>query len=222
MSKVIVEKISDYDNVLIIDKDSNNGTSIYNKLINTLKSHNIIDTNYNKLQILKDNICIVYNINNFNRYEDIEMFKEIYENKLNKHSILLLTLNKYNNKIIDINGVIVCHSKLIKQLMKLPQFNDVINEVIRYNISIDNLKYYLNEIIRLLLISIVHENKLNNNCFKYVKDRIKWFIEKDSKHNNKVNSVSYLDKTGVALDSKSEHKQYSLNNNNGIFTYTIK
>ena len=53
MSKVIVEKISDYDNVLIIDKDSNNGTSIYNKLINTLKSHNIIDTNYNKLQILK-------------------------------------------------------------------------------------------------------------------------------------------------------------------------
>ena len=37
MSKVIVEKISDYDNVLIIDKDSNNGTSIYNKLINTLK-----------------------------------------------------------------------------------------------------------------------------------------------------------------------------------------
>ena len=160
MSKVIVEKISDYDNVLIIDKDSNNGTSIYNKLINTLKSHNIIDTNYNKLQILKDNICIVYNINNFNGYEDIEMFKEIYENKLNKHSILLLTLNKYNNKIIDINGVIVCHSKLIKQLMKLPQFNDVINEVIRYNISVDNLKYYVNEIIRLLLISIVHENKL--------------------------------------------------------------
>ena len=208
MSKVIVEKISDYDNVLIIDKDSNNGTSIYNKLINTLKSHNIIDTNYNKLQILKDNICIVYNINNFNGYEDIEMFKEIYENKLNKHSILLLTLNKYNNKIIDINGVIVCHSKLIKQLMKLPQFNDVINEVIRYNISVDNLKYYLNEIIRLLLISIVHENKLNNNCFKYVKDRIKWFIEKDSKHDNKVNSVSYLDKTVVVLDYKSEHKQY--------------
>ena len=222
MSKVIVEKISDYDNVLIIDKDSNNGTSIYNKLINTLKSHNIIDTNYNKLQILKDNICIVYNINNFNGYEDIEMFKEIYENKLNKHSILLLTLNKYNNKIIDINGVIVCHSKLIKQLMKLPQFNDVINEVIRYNISVDNLKYYLNEIIRLLLISIVHENKLNNNCFKYVKDRIKWFIEKDSKHDNKVNSVSYLDKTVVVLDYKSEHKQYSLINNNGIFTYTIK
>ena len=222
MSKVIVEKISDYDNVLIIDKDSNNGTSIYNKLINTLKSHNIIDTNYNKLQILKDNICIVYNINNFNGYEDIEMFKEIYENKLNKHSILLLTLNKYNNKIIDINGVIVCHSKLIKQLMKLPQFNDVINEVIRYNISVDNLKYYLNEIIRLLLISIVHENKLNNNCFKYVKDRIKWFIEKDSKHDNKVNSVSYLDKTLVVLDYKSKHKQYSLNNNNGIFTYTIK
>lgn len=222
MSKVIVEKISDYDNVLIIDKDSNNGTSIYNKLINTLKSHNIIDTNYNKLQILKDNICIVYNINNFNGYEDIEMFKEIYENKLNKHSILLLTLNKYNNKIIDINGVIVCHSKLIKQLMKLPQFNDVINEVIRYNISVDNLKYYVNEIIRLLLISIVHENKLNNNCFKYVKDRIKWFIEKDSKHDNKVNSVSYLDKTVVVLDYKSEHKQYSLINNNGIFTYTIK
>ena len=222
MSKVIVEKISDYDNVLIIDKDSNNGTSIYNKLINTLKSHNIIDTNYNKLQILKDNICIVYNINNFNGYEDIEMFKEIYENKLNKHSILLLTLNKYNNKIIDINGVIVCHSKLIKQLMKLPQFNDVINEVIRYNISVDNLKYYVNEIIRLLLISIIHENKLNNNCFKYVKDRIKWFIEKDSKHDNKVNSVSYLDKTVVVLDYKSEHKQYSLNNNNGIFTYTIK
>lgn len=222
MSKVIVEKISDYDNVLIIDKDSNNGTSIYNKLINTLKSHNIIDTNYNKLQILKDNICIVYNINNFNGYEDIEMFKEFYENKLNKHSILLLTLNKYNNKIIDINGVIVCHSKLIKQLMKLPQFNDVINEVIRYNISVDNLKYYVNEIIRLLLISIVHENKLNNNCFKYVKDRIKWFIEKDSKHNNKVNSVSYLDKTVVVLDYKSEHKQYSLINNNGIFTYTIK
>lgn len=222
MSKVIVEKISDYDNVLIIDKDSNNGTSIYNKLINTLKSHNIIDTNYNKLQILKDNICIVYNINNFNGYEDIEMFKEFYENKLNKHSILLLTLNKYNNKIIDINGVIVCHSKLIKQLMKLPQFNDVINEVIRYNISVDNLKYYVNEIIRLLLISIVHENKLNNNCFKYVKDRIKWFIEKDSKHDNKVNSVSYLDKTVVVLDYKSEHKQYSLINNNGIFTYTIK
>lgn len=222
MSKVIVEKISDYDNVLIIDKDSNNGTSIYNKLINTLKSHNIIDTNYNKLQILKDNICIVYNINNFNGYEDIEMFKEFYENKLNKHSILLLTLNKYNNKIIDINGVIVCHSKLIKQLMKLPQFNDVINEVIKYNISVDNLKYYVNEIIRLLLISIVHENKLNNNCFKYVKDRIKWFIEKDSKHDNKVNSVSYLDKTVVVLDYKSEHKQYSLINNNGIFTYTIK
>ena len=222
MSKVIVEKISDYDNVLIIDKDSNNGTSIYNKLINTLKSHNIINTNYNKLQILKDNICIVYNINNFNGYEDIEMFKEFYENKLNKHSILLLTLNKYNNKIIDINGVIVCHSKLIKQLMKLPQFNDVINEVIRYNISVDNLKYYVNEIIRLLLISIVHENKLNNNCFKYVKDRIKWFIEKDSKHNNKVNSVSYLDKTVVVLDYKSEHKQYSLINNNGIFTYKIK
>ena len=223
MAKVEIVSVDNYSKVIIIDKDSNNQGDIYSRFINSLKEAKIISTDYNKLSFLVSDICIVYNINNEDViYDDIIKFNDIYQHKLNKYNVKLILLNKYDNKVYKINNVIVCHSKLIKSLMSLSLFEDIINSLITYPKFKDNIQYYVNEVIRELMICICNENKLNIRCFKLTKENIKRFIEKDSLHINKTNSISYLDKTVIILDYKQNNKHYQKINNDSIMFYDIK
>src|SRR5574344_2896242 len=127
----------------------------YSKFINSLKDAKIISTDYNKLSFLVSNICIVYNINNEDViYDDIIRFNEFYQNKLNKYNVKLILLNKYDNKVYKINNVIVCHSKVIKSIMQLKEFTDIINLLVNYAKFRENAQYYINEAIRELLICV--------------------------------------------------------------------
>ena len=141
MAKVEIVSIDNYSKVIIIDKDSNNQGDIYSRFINSLKDAKIISTDYNKISFLVSNICIVYNINNEDViYDDIIKFNDIYQHKLNKYNVKLILLNKYDNKVYKINNVIVCHSKLIKSLMSLSLFEDIINSLITYPKFKDNIQ----------------------------------------------------------------------------------
>ena len=134
MAKVEIVSVDNYSKVIIIDKDSNNQGDIYSRFINSLKDAKIISTDYNKLSFLVSDICIVYNINNEDViYDDIIKFNDIYQHKLNKYNVKLILLNKYDNKVYKINNVIVCHSKVIKSIMQLKEFADIINLLV--NIS---------------------------------------------------------------------------------------
>ena len=145
MAKVEIVSVDNYSKVIIIDKDSNNQGNIYSRFINSLKDAKIISTDYNKLSFLVSDICIVYNINNEDViYDDIIKFNDIYQHKLNKYNVKLILLNKYDNKVYKINNVIVCHSKLIKSLMSLSLFEDIINSLITYPKFKDNIQYYVN------------------------------------------------------------------------------
>lgn len=223
MAKVEIVSVDNYSKVIIIDKDSNNQGDIYSRFINSLKEAKIISTDYNKLSFLVSDICIVYNINNEDViYDDIIKFNEFYQHKLNKYNVKLILLNKYDNKVYKINNVIVCHSKVIKSIMQLKEFADIINLLVNYAKFRENAQYYINEAIRELLICVCNENKLNIRCFKLTKENIKRFIEKDSLHINKTESVSYLDKTVVILDYKQNNKHYQKINNDSIMFYDIK
>lgn len=223
MAKVEIVSVDNYSKVIIIDKDSNNQGDIYSRFINSLKDAKIISTDYNKLTFLVSNICIVYNINNEDViYDDIIKFNDIYQHKLNKYNVKLILLNKYDNKVYKINNVIVCHSKVIKSIMQLKEFVDIINLLVNYAKFRENAQYYINEAIRELLICVCNENKLNIRCFRLTKENIKRFIEKDSLHINKTESVSYLDKTVVILDYKQNNKHYQKINNDSIMFYDIK
>lgn len=223
MATIKVIKIDNYSKVIVIDKDSNNQGDIYSRFINSLKEAKIISTDYNKISFLVSDICIVYNINNEDViYDDIIKFNDIYQHKLNKYNVKLILLNKYDNNVYKINNVIVCHSKVIKSIMKLDQFADIINLLVNYAKFRENAQYYINEAIRELLICICNENKLNGRCFNVTKNNIKGFIEKDSLHINKTESVSYLDKTVIILDYKQDNKHYQKVNNNLIMFYDVK
>lgn len=223
MATITVDKIDNYSKVIVIDKDSNNQGDIYSRFINSLKEAKIISIDYNKISFLVSDICIVYNINNEDViYDDIIKFNDIYQHKLNKYNVKLILLNKYDNKVYKINNVIVCHSKIIKSIMSLGLFEDIINSSVSYSKFKGNIQYYINEIIRELMICICNENKLNIRCFKVIKENIKKFIEKDSLHINKINSINYLDKTVIILDYKQDNKHYQKVNNNSIIFYDIK
>lgn len=223
MATIKVDKVDNYSKVIVIDKDSNNQGDIYSRFINSLKEAKIISTDYNKISFLVSDICIVYNINDEDViYDDIIKFNDIYQHKLNKYNVKLILLNKYDNKVYKINNVIVCHSKVIKSIMSLELFEDIINSLVSYSKFKGNIQYYINEIIRELMICICNENKLNVRCFKVTKENIKKFIEKDSLHVNKINSINYLDKTVVILDYKQDNKYYQKVNNNSIMFYDIK
>lgn len=223
MAKVEIVSVDNYSKVIIIDKDSNNQGDIYSRFINSLKDAKIISTDYNKLSFLVSDICIVYNINNEDViYDDIIKFNDIYQHKLNKYNVKLILLNKYDNKVYKINNVIVCHSKVIKSIMQLKEFADIINLLVNYAKFRENAQYYINEAIRELLICVCNENKLNGRCFNVTKNNIKRFIEKDSLHINKTESVSYLDKTVIILDYKQNNKHYQKVNNDSIMFYDIK
>ena len=141
MAKVEIVSVDNYSKVIIIDKDSNNQGDIYSRFINSLKDAKIISTDYNKISFLVSDICIVYNINNEDViYDDIIKFNDIYQHKLNKYNVKLILLNKYDNKVYKINNVIVCHSKLIKSLMSLSLFEDIINSLITYPKFKDNIQ----------------------------------------------------------------------------------
>lgn len=223
MATIKVDKIDNYSKVIVIDKDSNNQGDIYSRFINSLKEAKIISTDYNKISFLVSGICIVYNINNEDViYDDIIKFNEIYQHKLNKYNVKLILLNKYDNKVYKINNVIVCHSKVIKSIMQLKEFTDIINLLVNYAKFRENAQYYINEAIRELLICVCNENKLNGRCFNVTMNNIKAFIEKDSLHINKVESVSYLDKTVIILDYKQDNKHYQKINNDSILFYDVK
>ena len=223
MAKVEIVRIDNYSKVIVIDKDSNNQGDIYSRFINSLKEAKIISTDYNKISFLVSDICIVYNINNEDViYDDIIKFNEIYQHKLNKYNVKLILLNKYDNKVYKINNVIVCHSKVIKSIMQLKEFTDIINLLVNYAKFRENAQYYINEAIRELLICVCNENKLNGRCFNVTINNIKAFIEKDSLHINKVESVSYLDKTVIILDYKQDNKHYQKINNDSIMFYDVK
>ena len=223
MATITVDKIDNYSKVIVIDKDSNNQGDIYSRFINSLKEAKIISIDYNKISFLVSDICIVYNINNEDViYDDIIKFNDIYQHKLNKYNVKLILLNKYDNKVYKINNVIVCHSKIIKSIMSLGLFEDIINSSVSYSKFKGNIQYYINEIIRELMICICNENKLNIRCFKVTKENIKKFIEKDSLHVIKINSINYLDKTVIILDYKQDNKHYQKVNNNSIIFYDIK
>lgn len=223
MATIKVDKIDNYSKVIVIDKDSNNQGDIYSRFINSLKEAKIISTDYNKISFLVSDICIVYNINNEDViYDDIIKFNEIYQHKLNKYNVKLILLNKYDNKVYKINNVIVCHSKVIKSIMQLKEFTDIINLLVNYAKFRENAQYYINEAIRELLICVCNENKLNGRCFNVTINNIKAFIEKDSLHINKVESVSYLDKTVIILDYKQDNKHYQKINNDSIMFYDVK
>ena len=98
----------------------------------------------------------------------------------------------------------------------------IINLLVNYAKFRENAQYYINEAIRELLICVCNENKLNIRCFKLTKENIKRFIEKDSLHINKTNSISYLDKTVIILDYKQNNKYYEKINNDSIMFYNIK
>lgn len=219
MSRINVVKINNYNNIVVIDKDSGDGESIYSRFINSLKRINIINTDYNKIKFMKSDVCIVYNINDMNEdYESVMKFKDINNDKMKKNNVDLILLNKEDNKIYKIGDVIVCHSLIIKRLMNLSYFTDIINDLVDNDKFKINMKFYVNEIIRELLINITNEGKLNGKCFNMIKDKIKWFIEKDSEHENKNNSISYLDKTVIVLDYKAEHKTFNrINNEDRIY-----
>ena len=223
MATIEVINIDNYSKVIVIDKDSNNQGNIYSRFINSLKEAKIISTDYNKISFLVSDICIVYNINDEDViYDDIIKFNDIYQHKLNKYNVRLILLNKYDNKVYNINNVIVCHSKLIKSIMSLGLFEDIINSLVSYSKFKGNIQYYINEIIRELMICICNENKLNIRCFKVTKENIKKFIEKDSLHINKINSINYLDKTVIILNYKQDNKHYEKINNNSIMFYDVK
>ena len=223
MATIEIVNIDNYSKVIVIDKDSNNQGNIYSRFINSLKEAKIISTDYNKISFLVSDICIIYNINDENViYDDIIKFNDIYQHKLNKYNVRLILLNKYDNKVYNINNVIVCHSKLIKSIMSLGLFEDIINSLVSYSKFKGNIQYYINEIIRELMICICNENKLNIRCFKVTKENIKKFIEKDSLHINKINSINYLDKTVIILNYKQDNKHYEKINNNSIMFYDVK
>ena len=206
MSKInIITYNNKFEEIIILDKNINGENSNYQNLLNLLKELEIIKIEFNKLKILKDNISIVYNINDEDKeYKDIKKFRKFYLNKLEKHNIELILLNKYDNKIYYINNIIICHSKLIKQLFNLEQFNIIFNNIMNkikqnhYDITI-----ITNEIIRKLLINIIENERLNNICFKNLdKDIIKYFT-KESEHLNKLSSIFYLDKTVIIENYKN-------------------
>ena len=222
MSKIDIIRLNNkYKDIYILDKYSDNNleNSLYQSLLNILKKYNIITIQYNKLKILLDNICIIYNINDKNEeYKEIKHFIKFYSYKFDKHNIKFILLNKYNNKIYYINNIIICHSKLIKMLFNLTQFNNVFNNIMN-NLKHNNLDITLitNEIIRKLIINIINNNKLNNLCFKDLdKEIIKYFTKK-SEHLNKLSSTFYLDKTIVIENYKNNNfnkRKFKIKNDN--------
>lgn len=210
MSKINIISLDNYDDIIILDKNAkNNDKSNYQNLLDTLKYFEIIKIEYNKLKILRDNICIVYNINDNNKeYKEIKHFRKFYLNKFEKHNIELILLNKYDNNIYYINNIIICHSKLIKEIFNIEQFNIIFNNIIN-NLNKNNydISIITNEIIRKLIINIVENEKFNNVCFKNLdKDIIKFFSKK-SEHINKLSSIFYLDKTIIIENYKDRYKR---------------
>lgn len=215
MSKInIISFDNKFDDIFILDKycKNNDDKTYYQNLLDVLKENEVMKIEYNKLKILRDNICIIYNINDKDEeYKDIKRFRKFYLNKFEKHNIELILLNKYNNKIYYINNIIVCHSKLIKQLFNLEQFNIIFDNIMKYiKHNHYDITLITNEIIRRLIINIIINKRLNNTCFKNLdKDIIKYFVKK-SDHLNKLSSVFYLDKS-VIIENYKYDNDYNYN-----------
>lgn len=191
MSKIIIEEFN-YPHLLVIDNDKYED-NIYQNFINILKNKNVINTNYNKINFLINNTCIIYNVNDDNNeYDIIKQFKEYYKDKMKKHNIKLLLLNREDNKIYVINSNqnkhIITHSKLIKKLFNIDYFNLLVKFII---INYNDVEIYINQLIKQLLINIVEQNKLNkkcfNNCYNYIYN---WNKSID-------NNIKYFNKTVI-------------------------
>lgn len=189
MSRILIKKYNS-SHLLVIDTVIDN---IYQNFINTLKNNNIINTKYNKINFLINDVCIIFNINdNDNKYKPIKDFKEYYNDKLKKHNINLILLNREENIIYNIktlkNNFIICHSKTIKKLFELEYFN-LLTKFILINYS--NNELYIKQLIKQLLINIVNQEKLNKKCFK---NTYKFILNWDENDNDNDN-VDYLNKT---------------------------
>lgn len=191
MSKIIIEELN-YPHLLIIDNDKYID-NIYQNFINVLKKNNVISTKYNKISFLINNTCIIYNVNDNNEeFNIIKDFKNYYDEKLKKHNINLILLNREDNKIYIIksntNNFIISHSKLIKRLFKINYFNLIIKYIL---INYNNVENYINQFIKQLLINIIKENKLDKKCFSECYNYIcNWNEDND-------NDIQYLNKTVI-------------------------
>lgn len=221
MSRVEIRKFNNYDKVIILDKKSSDNENIYGGFIDVLKETNIISTDFNRMKFLVDNVCIIYNINKEEQmYQNIINFKKAYQYKCDKHNINIILLTKDEPIIYEIDNILICHSYLIKRLISLNQFQDVFEKFVSNDKFMNNINYYVNEMIREVIININKEGKLSGKCFK-IEDKIKWFIEKESEHKNKNNSISYLDKTVVILDYKNSNKMFNVEQNHFTKIYNI-
>lgn len=207
-----INRINSYNDILVIDKGSGNGQTIFNKFIDALKQNNIISTDYNKIKFLKRNVCIIYNINDASEeYDQVIQFSQRYENKLEENNINVVLIKKDLN-ITVVDNVITCHSSLIKNIMELRQFRNTIDTII----STTNISFsenILQEIIRELIVNIVREGKLNGNCFNHTVDGIVKFIHKNSLHERKTNAIEFLDKTVIIYDYKKNDDYFERDNN---------
>lgn len=189
-----------YNDILIIDKKNlSDNNTIYIQFIKILENNKIIELINNKIKFIKDNICIVFNINN--DCKEILSFNKLFYDKMKKHNIKLLILNK-SNDIYYINNIIICHSSLIKSILTLSNMNEIIIELKNYNIN-----DLMDEIIRNILLNIVKYNKLTINCFTELKDKMNKYCNKTSEHYNKSNSIFYLNKTVIVEDYKNNIKR---------------
>lgn len=171
--------------IVVIDELKTN--DVYKKFISELKKNKIITTEYNKINFVKSNVSVIYNVNDYKEdYNEIIEFKERYKSKLKKHNIKLVLLNRNNDTIYHDKRIIICHSKLIKKIFKLDYYNVLITYLIKNNKPI---KKYTEFLICDILSEIVKNGKLNKKCFDNVYDHL---------IHNKFNfDITYLNKSVI-------------------------
>lgn len=217
-----INQLDKFKQIIIIDKDSCASedlanASLYDKLIDILEYLNLLIVD-NKLKWIGDNVCIVYNLHNLSnaKVSKIKTLFDYLKSQIVKTNSQIIFLYKNSNDIYKIGNNIILHSDIVKRILKT-----IDNNIFDIN-NLDKLYNVVNELIRVTILNTV--NSLNMDINKHMEK----FINKNSLHLKKQNSIHYLNKLCFVNDYRNkkskkiycigekQKKFYRIINNNQI------
>lgn len=208
-NKYNIINIASYKQIIIIDEksyinDISKTLTVNERLIEILLHLNLITIKNNKLKWIGVNTCIVYNLHT----QDNNIISKIktFFNYLKIIDSEIIYLYKHTNSIYVIGNNIVLHSNIIKDILKNSMSDILITDI-------NQIYEITNELIRISVLNMININKIDIN------ESITNYINKNSYHTKKINSVNYLDKTCLINNYKeNKGKIYCIGEKNkGIF-----
>lgn len=203
MNKNIIQ-LDKFIQIIIIDISSSinneqyNSINSYNRIIEILEYLNLIIIKNNKLKWIGNNTCIVYNLHTLDK-TNISKIKTLFnflKEQITKTNSAILFLHKNSNKIYKIGNNIILHSNIIKTILKNHNLDNLLSMI-----NLDQLYNIINELIRISVLKMVDNLDININ------NHMEKYINKNSLHLKKQNSIHYLNKLCFINNYKNNNKK---------------